>query len=183
MAVLYALIVGMFVYREMNLGSVAMATRESLFASVNVLFIIAVASGFARVLTWEQIPQQIALALSSGVGSVIAFLLIANLLLLILGMFLEGNAILIVLSPLLAPVAAQFGIDPVHFGIIFILNASIGTITPPLGTVMFTTCSITGVKVPDFIRAIVPYWLLLVGLLLVVTFVPAVSMTLPNWVF
>ena len=84
---------------------------------------------------------------------------------------------------LLAPVAAQFGIDPVHFGIIFILNASIGTITPPLGTVMFTTCSITGVKVPDFIRAIMPYWLLLVGLLLVVTFVPAVSMTLPNAIF
>ena len=141
------------------------------------------ASVFARVLTWEQIPQQIALMLSSGVGSAVAFLLIANLLLLILGMFLEGNAILIVLSPLLAPVAAQFGIDPVHFGIVFILNASIGTITPPLGTVMFTTCSITGVSIGAFIRAILPYWLLLVALLLMVTFVPAISLTLPNWVF
>ncbi len=182
-AVLYALIVGMFVYKEMNLGSIAVATRESLMASVNVLFIIAVASGFARVLTWEQIPQQVALMLSSEVGSAVAFLLIANALLLILGMFLEGNAILIVLSPLLAPVAAQFGIDPVHFGIMFILNASIGTITPPLGTVMFTTCSITGVPIGAFIRAIMPYWLLLVGLLLIVTFVPAVSLTLPNWIF
>ncbi|GAB3347747.1 TRAP transporter large permease [Chromohalobacter beijerinckii] len=183
MAVLYALIVGMFVYKEMNVGSVAVATRESLFASVNVLFIIAVASGFARFLTWEHIPQDIAMLLSSQVGSAVAFLLLANVILLMLSMFLEGNAILIVLSPLLAPVAAQFGIDPVHFGIIFILNASIGTITPPLGTVMFTTCSITGVKVPDFIRAIMPYWLLLVGILLIVTFVPAVSMTLPNWIF
>ncbi|MFG6138075.1 TRAP transporter large permease [Halomonas sp. B23F22_10] len=183
MAVLYALIVGMFVYKEMNVGNVAMATRESLFASVNVLFIIAVASGFARFLTWEHIPQDIAMLLSSQVGSAVAFLLLANIILLALGMFLEGNAILIVLSPLLAPVAAQFGIDPVHFGIIFILNASIGTITPPLGTVMFTTCSITGVKVPDFIRAIMPYWLLLVGLLLVVTFVPAVTLALPNSVF
>ncbi len=183
MAVLYALIVGMFVYKEMNVGSVAVATRESLFASVNVLFIIAVASGFARFLTWEHIPQDIAMLLSSQVGSAVAFLLLANVILLVLGMFLEGNAILIVLSPLLAPVAAQFGIDPVHFGIIFILNASIGTITPPLGTVMFTTCSITGVKVPDFIRAIMPYWLLLVGILLIVTFVPAVSMALPNVIF
>ncbi|MCT8468101.1 TRAP transporter large permease [Chromohalobacter canadensis] len=183
MAVLYALIVGMFVYKEMNIGNVAVATRESLFASVNVLFIIAVASGFARFLTWEHIPQDIAMLLSSEVGSAVAFLLLANFLLLTLGMFLEGNAILIVLSPLLAPVAAQFGIDPVHFGIIFILNASIGTITPPLGTVMFTTCSITGVRVPDFIRAIMPYWLLLVGILLIVTFVPAVSMTLPNLIF
>lgn len=183
MAVLYALIVGMFVYKEMNVGNVAEATQESLFASVNVLFIIAVASGFARFLTWEHIPQDIAMLLSSQVGSAVAFLLFANLILLVLGMFLEGNAILIVLSPLLAPVAAQFGIDPVHFGIIFILNASIGTITPPLGTVMFTTCSITGIKVPDFIRAIMPYWLLLIGILLVVTFVPAVSMSLPNWIF
>lgn len=182
-AVLYALIVGLFVYKEMNLGSVALATRESLFASVNVLFIIAVASGFARFMTWEHIPQDIATLLSSQVAGAVAFLLLANLILLVLGMFLEGNAILIVLSPLLAPVAAQFGIDPVHFGIIFILNASIGTVTPPLGTVMFTTCSITGIRIPDFIRAILPYWLLLVGLLLVVTFVPAVSLAFPNWIF
>ncbi|CAN0521875.1 unnamed protein product, partial [Ectocarpus sp. 12 AP-2014] len=145
-AVFYALIVGVFVYKQMNAKSIALATNESLLASVNVLFIIAVASGFARFLTWEQIPQEIAMLLSSQVGSAILFLLLANLLLLVLGMFLEGNAILIVLSPLLAPVAAQFGIDPVHFGIIFIINATIGTITPPLGTVMFTTCSITGVS-------------------------------------
>lgn len=183
MAVLYALIVGMFVYKEMSLGSIARATHESLFASVNVLFIIAVASGFARFLTWENIPQNITLLLSTEVSSAIAFLLLANFILLTLGMFLEGNAILIVLSPLLAPVAAQFGIDPVHFGIVFILNASIGTITPPLGTVMFTTCSITGTKIPDFIRAIVPFWLVMFGVLLLVTFLPAFSLTLPNWVF
>lgn len=123
-AVLYALIVGVFVYKQMTPKSIALATNESLLASVNVLFIIAVASGFARFLTWEQIPQEIALLLSSQVASAIAFLLLANLLLLALGMFLEGNAILIVLSPLLAPVAAQFGIDPVHFGIIFIIGSS-----------------------------------------------------------
>ena len=141
------------------------------------------ASGFARFLTWEQIPQEIALLLSSQVASAIAFLLLANLLLLALGMFLEGNAILIVLSPLLAPVAAQFGIDPVHFGIIFIINATIGTITPPLGTVMFTTCSITGVSIADFIRAILPFWLVMIGILLLTTFIPAISLALPSFVF
>lgn len=182
-AVLYALIVGVFVYKQMTPKSIAMATNESLLASVNVLFIIAVASGFARFLTWEQIPQEIAMLLSSQVGSAIVFLLLANLLLLVLGMFLEGNAILIVLSPLLAPVAAQFGIDPVHFGIIFIINATIGTITPPLGTVMFTTCSITGVSVASFIRAVMPFWLVMVGVLLLTTFVPAVSLALPALVF
>lgn len=183
MAVLYSLIVGMFVYKEMKIGTVARATQESLIASVNVLLIIAVASGFARFLTWEQIPQDIAMLLSSQVGSAIAFLLLANLILLVLGMFIEGNAILIVLSPLLAPVAAQFGIDPVHFGIIFIINASIGTITPPLGTVMFTTCSITGVKVSEFMRAIIPFWGVLLAVLMAVTFIPALSLTLPNWAF
>lgn len=182
-AVLYALIVGVFVYKQMNAKSIALATNESLLASVNVLFIIAVASGFARFLTWEQIPQEIAMLLSSQVGSAILFLLLANLLLLVLGMFLEGNAILIVLSPLLAPVAAQFGIDPVHFGIIFIINATIGTITPPLGTVMFTTCSITGVSVAAFIRAVMPFWLVMVGILLLTTFVPAISLALPALVF
>ncbi|WP_235041917.1 TRAP transporter large permease [Vreelandella profundi] len=182
-AVLYALIVGVFVYKQMSVKSIALATNESLLASVNVLFIIAVASGFARFLTWEQIPQEIAMLLSSEVGSAIVFLLLANLLLLVLGMFLEGNAILIVLSPLLAPVAAQFGIDPVHFGIIFIINATIGTITPPLGTVMFTTCSITGVKVADFIRAVMPFWMVMVGILLLTTFVPAISLALPALVF
>ncbi|MGO2240493.1 MAG: TRAP transporter large permease [Halomonas sp.] len=182
-AVLYALIVGVFVYKQMSVKSIALATNESLLASVNVLFIIAVASGFARFLTWEQIPQEIAMLLSSEVGSAIVFLLLANLLLLVLGMFLEGNAILIVLSPLLAPVAAQFGIDPVHFGIIFIINATIGTITPPLGTVMFTTCSITGVSIADFIRAVMPFWLVMVGILLLTTFVPAISLALPALVF
>ncbi|WP_106476440.1 TRAP transporter large permease [Phytohalomonas tamaricis] len=183
MAVAYALIVGLFVYREMTPSTVAKATSESLLAAVNVLFIICVASGFARFLTWEQVPQAVTTLLSSQVASAAAFLLVANLILLVLGMFLEGNAILIVLSPLLAPVAAQFGVDPVHFGIVFILNATIGTITPPLGTVMFTTCSITGVKVPDFIRAVMPFWLLLLAVLLLVTYVPALTLALPNWVF
>ncbi|RKR07614.1 tripartite ATP-independent transporter DctM subunit [Kushneria sinocarnis] len=183
MAVAYALIVGIFVYREMRPANVALATRESLLSSVNVLFIICVASGFARFLTWEQIPQTITQLLASGMGSAVAFLLLANGLLLVLGMFLEGNAVLIVLSPLLAPVAAQFGIDPVHFGIIFIFNAAIGTITPPLGTVMFTTCSITGTRVPEFIREVLPFWVLLIVMLLLVTFVPGISLLLPGLVF
>lgn len=182
-AVLYALMVGVFIYKQMTPKTIALATNESLLASVNVLFIIAVASGFARFLTWEQIPQEIAMLLSTQVGSAIAFLLLANVLLLILGMFLEGNAILIVLSPLLAPVAAQFGVDPVHFGIIFIINATIGTITPPLGTVMFTTCGITGISVSSFIRAVLPFWLVMVGILLLVTFIPALSLMLPTLVF
>lgn len=183
MAVLYSLFVGVFVYRELRPATIAQATRESMLASVNVLFIICVASAFARFLTWEGIPQQMTELLSEHVSGPIAFLLLANLLLLAIGMFLEGNAILIVLSPLLAPVAAEFGIDPVHFGIIFIINASIGTITPPMGTVMFTTCSITGAGIGTFIREVLPFWGVMLVVLLLVTFFPALALTLPNLMF
>ena len=99
------------------------------------------------------------------------------------GMFLEGNAVMIVLAPLLAPVANQYGIDPVHFGIIFIFNSAIGTITPPLGTVMFTTCSITKVAIEDFVKEVLPFWLLLICALMIITFVPVISIGLPNFIF
>ncbi|WP_409438848.1 TRAP transporter large permease [Psychromonas sp. GE-S-Ul-11] len=182
-AVIYALFLGFYVYKEMSIKTMWQATNESVLAAANVLFIICVAFGFSKFLTWERIPQNLASWLTVAVDSPIAFLLLVNLFLLIVGMFLEGNAVMIVLAPLLAPVAHQYGIDPVHFGIIFIFNSAIGTITPPLGTVMFTTCSITKVAIEDFIKEVLPFWLLLIAALLIITFVPVVSTGLPNLVF
>jgi C4-dicarboxylate transporter DctM subunit len=182
-AVLYALFLGLYVYKEMTVKTMWEATNESVLAAANVLFIICVAFGFSKFLTWERIPQELASWLTVVVDSPIAFLLIVNLFLIIVGMFLEGNAVMIVLAPLLAPVASQYGIDPVHFGIIFIFNSAIGTITPPLGTVMFTTCSITKVAIEDFIKEVLPFWLLLIAALMIITFVPIVSTGLPNLVF
>jgi C4-dicarboxylate transporter DctM subunit len=120
---------------------------------------------------------------TGAVSGPATFLLLANVFLLILGMFLEGNAALIVLTPILIPVAKAFGVDPVHFGVVFIFNLSIGTITPPMGTVMFTTCSITGVKVDEFVREAVPFWIALLVCLLIITYVPAVSLWLPRLVY
>ncbi|QMV13615.1 TRAP transporter large permease [Vibrio spartinae] len=182
-AVVYALVLGMFVYKNMNTQTLWDATKESVLASANVLLIICMAVGFSKFLTWERVPQQLAFWLTNTVESPLTFLLLVNLFLLIIGMFLEGNAVMIVLAPLLAPVAQSYGIDPVHFGIVFIFNGAIGTITPPLGTVMFTTCSITKVPIEDFVKEIMPFWILLIVALLMLTYIPVISIGLPNLVF
>lgn len=182
-AVVFALLIGAVVYRELNLRRFRAGLVESVLASANVLLIIAVSYGFSRFLTWEQAPQQMAAFIADTIESRILFLIIVNVVLIVLGMFIEGNAILIVISPLLVGAARAIGIDPVHFGIVFILNAAIGTLTPPLGTVMFTTCTIIKVPIREFVKEVAPFWLVLVISLLLVTFVPQVSLFLPNLVF
>jgi tripartite ATP-independent transporter DctM subunit len=182
-AVVYAFVLGTVVYREMKGPELKKALVESVAATANIMLIIAAASGFSKVLTWERVPHVITEAVTGAVSGPATFLLLVNLFLLVLGMFLEGNAALIVLTPILIPVAKAFGIDPVHFGVVFIFNLSVGTITPPMGTVMFTTCSITGVKVDQFVREAVPFWIALLVCLLVITYVPAVSLWLPRLVY
>ncbi|MGR6980356.1 TRAP transporter large permease [Testudinibacter sp. P27/CKL/0425] len=182
-AVIYALVLGMFVYRKMNPYQLWLSIRESALGAANVLLIICVAVGFSKFLTWERIPQSLATWITQIVDSPLTFLIIVNITLLILGMFLEGNAIMIVLAPLLAPIAHSYSIDPIHFGIVFIFNGAIGTITPPLGTVMFTTCSITEVPIEKFIKDVIPFWLLLVVELLLLTYIPAITTALPNFVY
>jgi len=182
-AVVYAFVLGALVYREMNGAELKKALVESVSATANVMLIIAAASGFSKVLTWERVPHAITEAVTGAVSGPATFLLLANVFLLVLGMFLEGNAALIVLTPLLIPVAKAFGIDPVHFGIVLIFNLSIGTITPPMGTVMFTTCSITDVKIDQFLREAVPFWVALLVCLLIITYVPTVSLWLPRLVY
>ena len=182
-AVVYAFVLGTLVYKEMKLPELKKALMESVAATANIMFIIAAASGFSRFLTWERVPHIITEAVSGAVSGPTLFLLLANVFLLILGMFLEGNAALIVLTPILIPVATAFGIDPVHFGIIFIFNLSVGTLTPPMGTVMFTTCSITGVKVDAFVKEVIPFWLVLIICLLFITYIPAISLWLPRLVY
>ncbi|MCW9716531.1 TRAP transporter large permease [Avibacterium sp. 21-594] len=182
-AVIYALILGMFIYRNMDAKKLWLATRESALGAANVLLIICVAVSFSKFLTWERVPQALAAWMTTVVDSPIAFLMLVNVSLLILGMFLEGNAIMIVLAPLLAPIAHSYGIDPIHFGIVFIFNGAIGTITPPLGTVMFTTCSITEVPIEKFIKDVIPFWSLLLLELVLLTYIPAITTWLPNLVY
>ncbi len=182
-AVLFSLVIGFFVYRELNFKKFRMGLVESVLASANVLIIIAVSYGFSKFLTWEQLPQNIAAFISDNFSSKVLFLIVVNIVLIVLGMFIEGNAILIVISPLLVGAAQVMEVDLVHFGIIFILNCAIGTLTPPLGTVMFTTCTIINVPIKEFIREVMPFWLVLIAALILVTFIPQISLFLPNLVF
>lgn len=179
-AIFYALFLGLIVYREMKLSQFLRALIETTHTAASVLIIIAAGSAFAWVLTLEQVPQKLAMFMANYVSSPTTFFVIVLIFLLIIGMFIEGNVSIIILTPLFIPMLGEYGIDPVHFGIFFIVCISIGTLTPPLGTVMYTTCSITKTKVEDFVVASLPFLTLLIIVALLVAFIPNISLLLPK---
>jgi TRAP-type C4-dicarboxylate transport system permease large subunit len=139
-------------------------------------------AGFAWILSWEGVAENVTTMLTDFTDSPAMFLLIVNLLLLVVGMFLDGNAAIIVLTPLLMPTVHAMGIDPVHFGITMIFNLSIGAITPPFGTTMFLTCNLTGVKMDEYLKEIVPFYVALLATLAVTTYYPPLSLILAELV-
>ncbi len=178
-AVVYVTIIGAFVYKEMTLENFKSAVLETARATGGIMLIIMACSAFAWVLTYERVAQDVATFITTYSSNPIVFLLILNVFLLILGMFIEGNAAIIVLVPLLMPTVKAMGIDPVQFGLIIILNLAIGCLTPPMGTVMFIANSITGTKTAEFVREAFPLIIALLVVLMLVTFIPAVSTFLP----
>ncbi len=179
-AVLYVIIIGTFFYREMKLKDIATSFLETARSTASIMLIIMTCSALAWILTNEQVAQDVALMMTSFSDNPYVFLMIVNVVLLILGMFIEGNAAIIVLVPLLMPTVKLLGIDPIHFGLIMILNLAIGCLTPPMGTVMFVATSITGVNISEFIREVIPLFCALIVVLLMVTFIPAITTFLPN---
>ncbi|NCB15184.1 MAG: TRAP transporter large permease [Synergistales bacterium] len=182
-AILYALVLGTIVYREMTLKDLKTGLIETVTTTASIMLIIAAASSFAWILTWERVPQITANWVLSIVSSPGMFLLLINIFLLIVGMFIEGNAAMLVLIPIFMPMVKALGINEVHFGLVFIFNMAVGSLTPPMGTVMFTTCSITGAKIGDYIRESVPFYLVLLFCLLLITYVPQISLFLPDLLF
>jgi tripartite ATP-independent transporter DctM subunit len=176
----YCLAVGI-AYRETSWADVKSALAESARANGSIMLILMASAGFAWILTWEGVATDVTELLMGVSTSPVIFLIIVNVLLIVVGMFLDGNAAIVVLTPLLMPTVHTLGIDPVHFGIMMIFNLSIGAITPPFGTTMFLTCNLTRVKVDEFMREIVPfYWAF--GLTLVLTtFYPPLSLVLADW--
>jgi len=182
-AVLYALVLGMVIYREMNVKQLISALVETVHTAASILIIIAAGSAFAWVLTLEQVPQKMTEYMTNLITSPWLFFIVILVFLLVIGMFIEGNVALIILTPLFMPMLFTYGIDPVHFGIFFIICLSIGTMTPPLGTIMFTTCAITGTKIEDFIKHSIPFMILLIIAAILIAFIPGISMLLPNLLF
>ncbi len=181
-AVGYALVLGFF-YREIHPRDIPRIVLSSLKTTLGILFIIAVASLFGYLLTVSQIPQRFAEYLLSLSDSRIVLLLIINGVLLIAGLFLEPAAAMVILVPVLMPVAASIGLSPVHFGIIVILNLMLGLMTPPVGLVLYVLSGISNVPFERISRSILPYLMTLLVVLMIVTFVPAISMTLPTLLF
>lgn len=177
-AVGVVLLIGFVIYREMRLSHVSHALTETFKSTASVMLVIMASSALAWILSLEQAAQQMAVYITSLTDNKYVFLLVINLLLLLLGMLVEGNAILIVLVPLMMPTVAHFGIDPVHFGIIVIVNLAIGCLTPPVGTVMLLVCNLAKVKIVDFLKQGAPLFLALLAALLLITFVPELSLLL-----
>jgi tripartite ATP-independent transporter DctM subunit len=179
-AVVYCVLVGFFVYRELRPHHFIEVLKDTVYGTSTVLLVIVAASVFGYYMSWERIPQSMAKLLLDVASNKYAMLMVINILLLILGMFLEGGALMIILAPLLVPVVTGLGVDPIHFGLVIIVNIMIGGITPPFGSMMFTTCGITGVAIPDFVRESIPFIIALVVALLIVTYIPALTLFLPG---
>ena len=144
------------------------------------MFIIIGATVFGQYLNWERIPHMIGEFLTNFTDNKYIFLVIVNLILLFIGMFIEGGAAMIILAPLLIPTAIALGIDPVHFGIVMIVNIMIGGLTPPFGSMMFTVCSIVGVRLEGFIKEVWPFIVALLVVLFVVTYSESIALFIPN---
>ncbi|TRO32643.1 TRAP transporter large permease [Pseudomonas sp. ALS1131] len=180
-AAVYAGFVALFVYKDLKIRECPKVLLESGKLTIMLMFIIANAMLFAHVLTTEQIPQTItAWVVDLGLQPW-QFLLVVNIVLLVAGAFMEPSAIILILAPILFPIAMQLGIDPIHLGIIMVVNMEIGLITPPVGLNLFVTSAVTGMSLTQVIRAAMPWLMLLLSFLMIITYIPAVSMALPNW--
>ncbi|MDQ0338271.1 C4-dicarboxylate transporter DctM subunit [Caldalkalibacillus uzonensis] len=174
-AVAYAFIVGVFVYKEIKWKEVIQLLSRSVVMSSIIMFIIANAGLFGWILSREGVPQMAASFFAGISDSPIIFLLIINALLLFIGMFIETSVSIILLAPLLMPVAMHMGIDPVHFGIIMIVNLAIGMCTPPLGVNLFISCQIANISLIEITKAIIPFLLVMIINVLIISYVPWLS--------
>jgi C4-dicarboxylate transporter DctM subunit len=179
----YAFFIAVFVYRDIGMKNVPHVLIEAAKVTVMLMFIVANALLFAHVLTTERIPQAIAETIVSWGMEPWQFLIVVNILLLIAGNFMEPTGIILILAPILFPIATQLGIDPVHLGIIMTVNLEIGMVTPPVGLNLFVTSGITGMSIMQVVRAALPWLMVLLTFLIIVTYVPAISLFLPNLLF
>ena len=179
----YALGVAVFVYRDLTFKQLPEVFLESAKTTVMIMFIVANALLFAHVLTTERIPQAIAEQIMAVGMSPWMFLLVVNIILLIAGNFMEPTGIILILAPILFPIAMKLGIDPIHLGIIMVVNMEIGMVTPPVGLNLFVTSGVTGMNLVQVTKAALPWLTVLLVFLVIVTYVPAISLALPNAMF
>ena len=179
-AALYALLASALIYRSIGWGAVYVSLAKSARITISIGMLIAGALVFNYVITVENIPKTLAAMLKAYELSPLTFLLIANLVLLLLGCFLEGTTILLIIVPVLLPTAQALGIDPVHFGVVAVVNIMIGLITPPYGLLLFMMVKIAAVSLRDLVREVMPFLYAMIGALALITLFPDLVLFLPR---
>lgn len=183
-AVLYCFIIGGLVYRKLSLRKHFIPILlDTIAGTSSVVLIMVSASVFGQYMTWINLPKIVASGVLELTSNKYVFLMLCNVILLVMGMFLEGGACIMIITPLLLPVARQLGVGVYHFGLVAIVNIMIGGITPPFGSMMFTTCGITGCPISSFLKEIWPFILCLILVLLLLTFCPILIDIVPNLIY
>lgn len=179
-ACVYGFLVGKFIYKELSIKTTSKAFVSSAITVSSILIVVATGSVLGKILTVEGVPKMVETALTSLSSNIYVLLIVINIILLIVGCVMETFTAIIILSPILYPIVAQYGIDVYHFGVMMILNLSIGFITPPVGSNLFVACGITGMKFENLVKSIWPFLLALIIGLILVTFIPQITLFLPN---
>jgi C4-dicarboxylate transporter DctM subunit len=183
MAAVYAFVIAVFVYKDLKLKQVGKVLLDSAAMSAMLLYIITNAVLFSFLMTSENIPQAMASWLTGqGLGP-IAFLLVVNVLLLVAGNVMEPSSIVLIMAPILFPVALKLGIDPIHFGVLIVVNMEVGMCHPPVGLNLYVASGITKMGISELTMAVMPWLMTMLGFLLLITYVPQVSLWLPNLVY
>jgi len=176
----YSFVLGFCVYGELKLNDLPKIITESVAGTAAVAIIIAAAQPMGWILTYEQAPMKVLALFQDAQLSKAALLLTINVIMLILGCFLEGLAVMVMAVPVLMPLLRQVGIDPLHFGVLFVLNIMIGTITPPVGTIMYVVCALGKISIGEFAKEVWPFVVALIFCLFIVTYLPILSTWLPD---
>ena len=182
-AVVTALVTGMLIYRELKLKYLPDILKRTIISISVIMVIISAAALFSFLITRSGLPNEIALLFREVFESRIAFLLAVNILLLIVGMFIETSAAILVLAPILAPIAVSYGVDPVHFGLIIVVNLALGMITPPLGVNLFAACAVAKLRIAEIMPQLVWFVLMVFAALMIITYVPQITLWPVHWVF
>ncbi|MFT4743509.1 MAG: C4-dicarboxylate transporter DctM subunit [Yoonia sp.] len=179
-AVVYAAVIGIFVYGDIRLRDLPNILAGSAKTSGTILVLVIMATAFGRLITLARIPAELSASITNLSDNPIIILLLINLLLLVIGMFMETISSIIIMTPILLPVATALGVDPIAFGVILTVNLAIGFCTPPLGVNLFVASSISGVSIEQLSKAILPFFVGMIILLMLITYVPAISLALPS---
>lgn len=182
-AVFYALAVGMLFYRELKVKDLPSILRQSMISTSIIMFIIAAAALFSFILTRAGVPAAIGALAMELFTDKWTFLLAVNILLLIVGMFIETSAAILVLAPILTPIAMTFGVDPVHFGVVVVVNLALGMCTPPLGVNLFAACAVARISLDRIVPALVPLILVILGCLMAITYLPFITLGLRDLLY